>query len=98
MQEPAKILPQTGEYIGCIEAAQGPVVDVRCETLPSIGQALELMNDGFRIVLVVCQHLQPTLIRAIALHSVSGLYRGMAVYDSGAALHIPVEPGCLAGC
>jgi F-type H+-transporting ATPase subunit beta len=71
------------------------VVDVRCEYLPPIGQALDVMNGSERYVLVVCQHLQPTLIRAIALHSVSGLYRGMAVFDRGDVLNVPVAPDCL---
>lgn len=81
--------------VGHIEAAQGPVVDVRCVYLPSIGQALDVVNGGGRYVLVVFQHLEPTLVRAIALHAVSGLYRGMPVYDSGAPLRVPVDPGCL---
>ena len=83
------------KVVGRIEAAQGPVVDVRCDYLPPIGQALDVISGEERWVLVVCQHLQPTLIRAIALHAVSGIYRGMAVYDSGAALQVPVDPACL---
>jgi len=81
--------------IGWIEAAQGPVVDVRCDHLPAIGQALDVINGNDRYVLVVHQHLDPGLIRAIALHSVSGLYRGMPVYDRGAPLRVPVDPACL---
>ncbi len=93
MLKPTEITSQT-KVVGWIEAAQGPVVDVRCDYLPPIGQALDV-GDGERYVLVVCQHLQPTLIRAIALHAVSGIYRGMAVYDSGDVLHVPVDPRCL---
>ncbi len=81
--------------VGHIEAAQGPVVDVRCQYLPPIGQALDVVNGEGRYVLVVFQHLQPTLVRAIALHAVSGLYRGMPVYDRGDALNVPVDPACL---
>lgn len=81
--------------VGCVEAAQGPVVDVRCDYLPPIGQALDVINGEGAYVLVVFQHLEPTLVRAIALHSVSGLYRGMPVYDRGDALHVPVDPSCL---
>jgi F-type H+-transporting ATPase subunit beta len=81
--------------VGWIEAAQGPVVDVRCHYLPPLGQALNMQDDDKHFVLVVCQHLDPTLVRAIALHSVSGIYRGMAVYDSGKALQIPADPSCL---
>jgi F-type H+-transporting ATPase subunit beta len=81
--------------VGRIEAAQGPVIDVRCDYLPPLGQALDVAGGDGRYVLVVYQHLDPSLIRAIALHSVSGLYRGMPVYDRGAPLHVPVDQCCL---
>jgi len=81
--------------VGWVEAAQGPVVDVRCHYLPPIGQALRIKDGDNHYVLVVCQHLQPTLLRAIALHSVSGLYRGITVFDLGDALHVPIDPACL---
>ena len=83
------------QTVGWIEAAHGPVVDVRCRYLPPLGQALDVANGSNRYVLVVYQHLQPTLLRAIALHAVAGLYRGMPVYDRGAPLHVPVAPDCL---
>ncbi len=81
--------------VGSIEAAQGPVIDVRCDYLPPLGQALDVVNGSGRYVLVVCQHLDQTLVRAIALHAVAGLYRGMTVFDRGAPLHVPVAPDCL---
>jgi F-type H+/Na+-transporting ATPase subunit beta len=88
-------MPVPLAIIGRIEAAQGPVVDVRCDYLPAIGQALEVVDGDARYVLVVHQHLDTSLIRTIALHAVSGLYRGMPVYDSGAPLHVPVDQACL---
>ncbi|OAI10985.1 F0F1 ATP synthase subunit beta [Methylomonas koyamae] len=78
-----------------MEAAQGPVVDVRCDYLPPIGQALDVANGGNAYVMVVFQHLEPTLVRAIALHPVTGIYRGMPVYDRGDALQVPVDSACL---
>ena len=83
------------KQIGLIEAAQGPVIDVRCSYLPPLGQALDVSNDTDRYVLVACQHLDPTLVRAIALHAVSGLRRGLPVFDRGAPLHVPVDQACL---
>jgi F-type H+/Na+-transporting ATPase subunit beta len=80
---------------GWIEAAHGPVVDVRCTYLPPLGQALDVVDDGERYVLEVHQHLDPGRIRAIAFHSTAGLYRGMPVYDRGAPLHVPVDRSCL---
>ncbi|MGZ5525086.1 MAG: F0F1 ATP synthase subunit beta [Methylomonas sp.] len=87
-------LPQT-KAVGRIEAAQGPVVDVRCDYLPPIGQEVDVIDGDKRYVLVVFQHLDPTLVRAIALNPVSGLYRGMQVFDRGDALQVPVDPSCL---
>jgi F-type H+-transporting ATPase subunit beta len=81
--------------IGWIEAAHGPVVDVRCSYLPPLGQALDVANTGEHYVLVASQHVEPTLLRAIALHGVAGLHRGMEVHDRGAPLHVPVDPACL---
>jgi F-type H+-transporting ATPase subunit beta len=81
--------------IGSIEAAQGPVVDVRCSYLPPRGQALEVTNGNGRCALVVCQHLEPGLVRCIALHPASGLHRGMPVHDLGTSLRVPVDPSCL---
>jgi len=89
--------PET-RIVGRIEAARGPVVDVRCDYLPPIGQSLDVAdtdNGGERYVLEVYQHLDPERIRAIAFHSTAGLYRGMPVYDRGAPLHVPVDRACL---
>ena len=88
-------MTSVSQSVGRVEAAHGPVVDVRCSYLPPLGQALDIADGEARYVLVVHQHLAPNLIRAIALHSASGLYRGMAVYDRGTPLHVPVDPSCL---
>jgi len=81
--------------VGRIDAAHGPVVDVRCSYLPPLGQALDVTDGDERYVLEVYQHLDPGRIRAIALHSTAGLYRGMPVYDRGGPLHVPVDGSCL---
>jgi F-type H+-transporting ATPase subunit beta len=94
-QASAEISSTGAKKIGWIEAAQGPVIDVRCDYLSPIGQALDVLNGERSYVLVVFQHLEPSLMRAISLHPVSGLCRGMAVYDRGDALHVPVDPACL---
>ena len=82
--------------IGRVEAVLGPVVDVRCRYLPPLYQALDVSDgDNGHYVLEVYQHLAPDLVRAIALHPVSGMYRGMKVHDRGGPLHVPVDKGCL---
>ncbi|MEC4749931.1 F0F1 ATP synthase subunit beta [Methylomicrobium sp. Wu6] len=89
------MLPPNETTVGWIESAHGPVVEVRCHYLPPIGQALDVVDGAGRYVLVVLQHINPELVRAITLHSASGLYRGMTVFDRGAPLHVPVDPSCL---
>lgn len=91
----ASTVPTEFKTVGWIEAAHGPVVDVRCSYLPPLGQALDVADDGERYVLTVYQHLDPGRIRAIAFHATSGLYRGMPVHDRGAPLHVPVDRSCL---
>lgn len=88
-------MAQAQQAVGRIEAVHGPVVDLRCDYLPPLGQALEVHNGGDGHVLVASQHLDASLVRAIALHPTAGLYRGMPVFDRGAPLHVPVAPECL---
>jgi F-type H+-transporting ATPase subunit beta len=81
--------------MGTIEAVYGPVIDVRCRYLPPIGQALEVRGGGRPLLLELHQHLDADRVRTIALDPVSGLYRGMRVYDRGGPLQIPVHASCL---
>lgn len=82
--------------VGNVEAVLGPVVDVACNYLPPLNQALEIKdNNGGRYALEVYQHLAPNRIRAIALHPVSGIHRGMEVIDCGGQLKVPVDGSCL---
>lgn len=90
---PDSITPDN--LIGTIEAIHGPVVDVCTRYLPPINQALTVTDHGDPVQLEVYQHLDRQHIRTIALHSTSGLSRGMPVLDSGAPLHVPVGPDCL---
>jgi len=83
------------EAIGYIHEVQGPVVVVRCERLPPLRQALCLRLDAEEVLFEVHQHLDEHHVRAITLHSTSGLSRGMPVFDTGAPLHVPVTPDCL---
>jgi len=43
----------------------------------------------------VHQHLDKGHVRAITLHRTTGLRRGVAVFDTGAPLRVPVSPECL---
>jgi F-type H+-transporting ATPase subunit beta len=81
--------------IGTIAAVHGPVVDIACDHLPPLHQALCSALDSERYTFEVYQHLDECHIRAITLHSTGGLQRGMPVFDTGAPLHVPVSPDCL---
>ncbi|BCX81832.1 F-type H+-transporting ATPase subunit beta [Methylomarinovum caldicuralii] len=81
--------------IGTITEVHGPVVVIDCERLPPLRQALCAALDHETYVFEVHQHLDERRVRAVTLHRTSGLSRGMAVYDTGAPLHVPVSPACL---
>lgn len=81
--------------IGIITEVHGPVVVVECSALPPLHQALSASNDGEVFLFEVHQHLDARHVRAITLHYTSGLERGVAVFDTGAPLHVPVTQDCL---
>ena len=81
--------------IGTIAQVQGPVVDIACESLPAIHNALCAVLDGETYLFEVHQHVDERHVRAITLHSTSGLRRGMPVFDTSAPLRVPATPACL---
>jgi len=86
----------TTENKGHVAQVIGAVVDVKFEgDLPAILSALELDNNGNRLVLEVAQHLGENTVRTIAMDSTDGLVRGMPVVDTGAQISVPVGPKTL---
>ena len=81
--------------IGRVTEVHGPVVQIACRSLPPIHRALTASAGGESYVFEVYQHLDETHVRAIALHSASGLRRGMEVRDLGAPIRVPVSKDCL---
>ncbi len=75
----------------------GAVVDVQFEEgeVPAILNALETDNNGQKLVLEVAQHLGENTVRAIAMDMTDGMVRGADVYDTGAAISVPVGPETL---
>ena len=68
--------------IGIISQVMGAVVDVKFEgDLPEILNALEVENQGNRLVLEVAQHMGESQVRTIAMDTTDGLMRGMDVVD-----------------
>ncbi len=70
----------------------GTVVDVGFDqnNLPEIFNALELENEGEKLVLEVEQHVGNSWARCLALGPTEGLARGVDVTDTGAAVSVPV--------
>ncbi len=77
---------------GKITQIIGPVVDIRFErgSLPKLYNAVDVWNDGKKIVMEVMQHLGDDVIRAVAMTSTDGLVRGMEATDTGQDITVPV--------
>ena len=76
---------------GKISQVLGAVVDVEFDgELPAIMNALELDNDGTRLLLEVAQHLGEDAVRTIAMDTTEGLERGHSVKSTGQAISVPV--------
>ncbi|MFL2814574.1 MAG: F0F1 ATP synthase subunit beta [Candidatus Puniceispirillales bacterium] len=81
---------------GKITQVIGAVVDVKFEEdLPPILNALEVDNNGTRLVLEIAQHLGENTVRCIAMDSTEGLVRNMNAIDTGAPITVPVGPETL---
>ena len=83
----------TGKVVQII----GTVVDVEFapDELPTLFDALELVNGGERLVLEVQQHIGNNWVRCLALGSTDGLARGVEAVDSGRQVTVPVGPETL---
>jgi F-type H+-transporting ATPase subunit beta len=82
--------------IGKISQVIGAVVDVQFDgELPAIQNALEVDNNGHRLVLEVAQHLGESSVRTIAMDATEGLVRGAKATDTGAPITVPVGPETL---
>ena len=82
--------------IGKISQVIGAVVDVEFDgELPAIQNALEVNNNGQRLVLEVAQHLGESAVRTIAMDATEGLVRGTDAVDTGAPITVPVGPETL---
>jgi len=82
--------------VGTITQVLGAIVDVKFEgDLPAILNALELDNNGKRLILEVAQHTGESTVRCIAMDTTDGLVRGKEVKDTGNPIRMPVGPGTL---
>ena len=76
---------------GKVVQVMGAVVDVKFnDHLPAILDALEIEQDGKKLVLEVAQHLGENSVRTIAMDTTEGLKRGQSVESTGAPILVPV--------
>ncbi len=81
---------------GKITQLIGAVVDVSfIDNLPEIYTALEVNNNGSKLILEVAQHLGENSVRTIAMDATEGLKRGDEVLNTGAPISVPVGPETL---
>ena len=83
--------------IGKVVQVQGAVVDVEfsADYMPDIFHALEIGQDGSKVVLEVQQHIGSNWVRCVAMASTDGLRRGTEVIATGAPIAVPVGPATL---
>jgi F-type H+-transporting ATPase subunit beta len=82
---------------GTVVQIIGTVVDIEFPrgSLPEVNNALELDNNGERLVLEVEQHIGNNWVRCLALGPTEGLRRGAEATDTGAPISVPVGPASL---
>jgi F-type H+-transporting ATPase subunit beta len=70
----------------------GTVVDIEFppEGLPAIYNAIEINQDGNKIVLEAQYHIGNNWVRCLALSPTDGLQRGVEAVDTGASVSVPV--------
>ena len=85
------------KHIGTIVQVIGPVLDIRFKDgeLPALLNAIEIENNGQKLVAEVAQHIGDDVVRCIAMSSTDGMTRGTEAVDTGAAITVPVGEECL---
>ncbi|MGN0603485.1 MAG: F0F1 ATP synthase subunit beta [Oscillospiraceae bacterium] len=88
-------MPQ--KNIGKVVQIIGAVVDIAFEkdNLPNLLNAIEIDNNGEKLVCEVAQHIGDDVVRCIAMSSTDGLVRGVEAVDTGSPITVPVGRGTL---
>ena len=82
----------TNQNVGTIVTVIGAVLDIKFhpDHLPNLLNAIEIDNNGQKLVVEVAQHVGDDIVRCIAMGSTDGLVRGMEAVDTGASIKVPV--------
>ena len=83
--------------IGRVIQITGPVLDIKFADgqLPELLNAIEIDNNGEKLVVEVAQHIGDNVARCIAMSSTDGLVRGIEAVDTGSSITVPVGEECL---
>ncbi|MDR0821011.1 MAG: F0F1 ATP synthase subunit beta [Oscillospiraceae bacterium] len=86
-------MPNKGTIVQII----GAVLDIKFtpDNLPKLLSAIEIDNNGKRLVVEVAQHIGDDTVRCIAMGSSDGLVRGMTAVDTGSPITVPVGTATL---
>ena len=57
--------------------------------------AIEIENQGSRVIAEVAQQIGDDVVRCIAMNSTDGMVRGVDAVDTGAPISVPVGDACL---
>ena len=84
-------------HVGEVVQVTGPVLDIRFkpDELPALLNAIEIVNDGKKLVAEVAQQIGDNTVRCIAMNSTDGLVRGIEATDTGEPIKVPVGEECL---
>ena len=85
------------KHIGRVVQVTGPVLDIKFkpDELPALLNAIEITNNGSRLVAEVAQQIGDNTVRCIAMNSTDGLIRGIEAVDTGEPIKVPVGEACL---
>ncbi len=78
--------------VGKVIQIIGAVLDIKFskDNMPALNNAIEIDNNGKKLVAEVAQHLGDDVVKCIAMSSTDGLKRGMDAVDTGAPISVPV--------
>ena len=77
--------------IGSICQVQGPVVDIKfADELPGLRTAIEIDNNGSKLVVEVAQHVGDDTVRCISMGPTEGLVRGLKATALNEPISVPV--------
>ena len=85
------------QNIGTVIQVTGPVLDIRFADgqLPDLLNAIEIDNQGKKLVVEVAQLIGDNVARCIAMNATDGMVRGMDAVDTGSPITVPVGNECL---